>query len=600
MSNWLNSFHNSFDTYGIGFKPFEMGMVNDVNSVITIAATINPYGFPFTKVDDVSDGDCRSPEEEITYTICWENSTDQTFTDCWIIDYLPEGVDYPAGQWQMDPNDPFNPTPPDPGYDPNTHSYVWNIGTIAPDDANCVTLTVTVNYKAEPGMYLHNVAEIWSGDTLLTKDTEDTLVCCWDTIDPNIIYVDESATGNDTGIDWENAYSGEDGVSKALDRAGNSECTGPYTIYVAQGVYKPGKYESSSFEVPDNTLMYGGFETDGCDFTERNPQKNITVLTGYIDEETTASNLITTGDNILIDGFTITDATENSIFSEYSSISVENCRIENSLIRAIYSFFGDLTVKWCVIEGNGNGIYQYNGTGSIDHTEMLNNNGYCIHFDSVLPDIKHTVAWNSGSGIKITNPTESPVLYNNTIGLNKGYGVYFSDNHNSSGDPNFLDYPDMDSCIVWYNDDQVIGFNPDSYAMNCCIQDCNQVNDNYNFEPGFAYTTEPNNIPDPNNYHLAWDSPCKELGNPTFTYVDEVDIDGEDRVYGTYVDIGADEIYSCDSNLSEDDIYNSLDWNADGLLNFQEFSFFAQAWLSHDPNDPAFDPNDVSYNPDLS
>ena len=598
LSNWHNSFHNSFDSYGIGFKPFEMGMVSDVNSVITIAATVDPYGFPFDKEDDVDGGDCRSPAEEITYTICWENSTDHTFTDVWIIDYLDDGVDYPAGQWQVDPNDPFNPIPPDPNYDPITHTYIWEIGTVAPDDANCVTLTVTVNSKAEPGMYLHNVAEIWAGDTLLTKATEDTLVCCWDPVDPNIIYVDEFANGNNTGVDWENAYSGEDGLQKALKRAGESECQGPYTIYAAQGTYKPGRYESSSFALPDGTLVYGGFKTGGCDFTERNPQKYKTVLSGYIEEETIVENLVTMGDETLIDGFTIREASVYGIYGQDVNVTIENCILTNNGVRGVHILDGNLSINWCVVNKNGNGIYHYGGIGTISHSEILNTNGYCIYADNVLPTIKHTVAWNSGQGIKITNPTESPILHNNTIGLNEDYGLYFSDNHDSSGDPNFLDYPDMDSCIVWYNDAQILGFNPDSYASNCCIQDCNEVNDNdnYNFEPGFAYTTELNNIPDPNNYHLAYDSPCKELGNPSFTYVDEVDIDGENRIYGDYVDIGADEVYSCDDDLSEDDIYNALDWNADGILNLKEYRYWAASWLSHDPNDPAInDPNHPDY-----
>ncbi len=526
LSNWYNSFHNSFDSYGIGFKPFEMGMVSDVNSAITIAATINPYGFPFDKEDDVDDGDCRSPGEEITYTICWENSTGQTLYDVWIIDYLPDGVDYPAGQWQMDPNDPFNPTPPDPDYDPNTHIYVWEIGTVAQDDANCVTLAVTVNYKAEPGMYLHNVAEIWAGDTLLTKATEDTLVCCWDPVDPNIIYVDEFANGNDTGVDWENAYSGEDGLQKALKRAGESECQGPYTIYVAQGLYKPGKYESSSFALPDGTLLYGGFKTGGCDFTERNPQKYETVLTGYIEEETIVETLVKMGDETVIDGFLLTENELFAINGESVDFSIENCIVQNSLDWAIYASNGNVSINWCSIINNKNGIFHLgiNKDLTISHCEIIKNNSFGIYAEDNTPSIKHSVIWNSTKGLQIKNPVESPVLYNNTIGLNKDFGLYFSDNHNSSGDPNFLDYPDMDSCIVWYNDEQILGFNPDSYASNCCIQDCNEVNDNYNFEPGFAYTTEPNNIPDPNNYHLAYDSPCKRLHG--HNWIIEVEVKG--------------------------------------------------------------------------
>lgn len=598
MSYWYNSFHNSFDKYGIGFKPFEMGMVGDANSVITIAATVNPQGFPFTKVDDVSDGDCRSPEDEITYTICWENSTDQTFTDVWIIDYLPDGVDYPNGQWQIDPNDPFNPIAPDPGYDPNTHTYVWDIGTITPDDANCVTLTVTVNYKAEPGLYLHNIAEIWTGNTLLTKATEDTLVCCWDITDPNVIYVNEFAKGNDTGVDWENAYSGQDGVSKALNRANNSECNSPYTIYVAQGLYKPGKYETSSFVLPDGTSIYGGYKIVDNEVYERNPEKYETILSGYIKEDTVVETIIEGGNNTLIDGFVIREAKKYGIHATSSNLTIKNSFIQNALEWGLYTTNCNCLLEWNTITNNTNGVFLFgiNKNVEINNCEIVGNDNYSIRVDNSMPTIKNSVIWNSTNGININNPSDSPVLYNNTIGLNTGYGVSLS-----STDPNFTDYPDMDSCIVWYNGEQVLGFNPDTYATNCCIQDCNGVNDNYTFEPGFAYLTEPNNIPDPNNYHLAWDSPCKNLGNPLFG-TDELDIDGENRIYGTYVDIGADEVYSCDDDLSEDDIYNEYDWDADGIINLTEFSKFSAAWLSRDPNefsDPnLIDPNDsINWNP---
>ena len=60
------------------------------------------------------------------------------------------------------------------------------------------------------------------------------------------------------------------------------------------------------------------------------------------------------------------------------------------------------------------------------------------------------------------------------------------------------------------------------------------------------------------------------------------------------MDVGADEAYSCDDQyLTEEDIYNPLDFNADGVVNFQEYAHFSAAWLSHDPNDPDVitDPN---------
>jgi hypothetical protein len=53
----------------------------------------------------------------------------------------------------------------------------------------------------------------------------------------------------------------------------------------------------------------------------------------------------------------------------------------------------------------------------------------------------------------------------------------------------------------------------------------------------------------------------------------------------------ADEV-DCDM------VYHPLDWNADGVVNMEEFSLFSRAWLTHDPNDPhipaGVDPNDLA------
>ena len=184
-------------------------------------------------------------------------------------------------------------------------------------------------------------------------------------------------------------------------------------------------------------------------------------------------------------------------------------------------------------------------------------------------------------GIHLGNPSSSPTIRNNTIVQNVNEGIRFVGASNKK--------PVILNSIVYYNGGVVplVGLNPDAVAYNCCITDCNEVNSNFNDEPGFAYTTEPNNLPVVGNYHLAYDSPCVDTGDSN-EYTDELDLDGEPRVDGTLVDRGGDEAYSCDQNLTEDDIFNPQDWNADGLVNMEEFVVFSSAWLTEDPNE-AFD-----------
>lgn len=609
----------------LGFEPNTFLVEGEIGSLADYSIIIydNCDEISLTKVDNVDPNDCRSPREEIVYTICWDNTTVRSFEGTYIVDYLPEEVDY-------DFIESYIPLIIDPNYSQEDHTYTWQLGTLESDESGCVSLTVTVNEKAEPGMYMHNLADFYfDPNILIAMDTVDTPVCFWDD-DPNIIYVDETAIGNDNGVSWADAYSGEDAMQKALRRARESTYNGLFTIYVAQGSYTPGNYANDSFMIPQSTSIYGGFKSGGSDFNERNPEIYETILTGYTDvaqnpsyelNDAVVTMMVSDPNSSIattLDGFTVTEAAKYGVYGEDGDFDIVNCTIKTNGLRGIYAIDCDAAVRWSKVESNEeHGVY-HEGTGStitIENSHIIENIQRGIFTMRSTPTIKNCLVLGNGyyeaipfnidyEGIKIDSPTEVPIIYNNTIIYNADEGVEWYDDADSSGNPNNLDYPDIQNCILYYNNhggNQVYGFDEDSKAYYSCIQSCDGSNFNTNSAPGFVLTFDSyssGSIVHPYHYHLTYDSVCKDGGNIIHD-TDDVgldDIDAEDRIYNSRVDIGADEIFSCDDDLTEDDIYDSqLDRNVDGIVNNFEFVMFADAWFVHDPNEPGYTPDPIEY-----
>jgi uncharacterized repeat protein (TIGR01451 family) len=558
------------------------------------------------KTDNVEDPNCVSPGQSFTYSICWTNDSGQTIEDAYIIDRIPDGVDYDYFD--------FDTMTTDPNYSIEDHTYTWFLGDINPNDNGCVQLTVTVNNKAEPGLDLYNVAEMYDiHDRMVGRGDRYTPVCCWDNTEPDIIYVDQTANGYNNGTSWTDAYMD---LQDALYRAEMSECEEAYIIYVAQGLYKPGNYATSTFKLPDNVSVYGGFLTGGCDFSQRNPKQYETVLTGDFDNDgfPDVDTIVTMGDETILDGFTVTRTTLPSgrcVYGNGVDFEVANCTVTESGGYGIQAENGNVTVRWCkVLLNTTDGIY-HRGQGytlTVENSWLLRNGECGILSEISTPTVKNSIVSESdfiddefaNAGIRIVNPTGQPKLHNLTISNNRAEGIYFEHTDpNYFKEENSANRIEMQNCIVYFNNgdgpqfSQQLQVNLDRVAHYSCIADCNSVNNNTSDAPLFAYTIDPNGVPDPNNYHLHFDdAACKDKGDPYDVYTGQVDMDGEgvDRIEGTQIDIGADEVRAC-ATSSNDDIYNALDWDADGLVNLKEFSSFQRAWLSYDPNHPLCDPN---------
>jgi parallel beta-helix repeat protein len=535
-------------------------------SGLVVANTSKPP-IQVVKRDDVET--CISPESEdpnFVYTI--GVSDPNGHTNLWIVDYLPREVEFVSAS----PADPNNV------YDLETHTYTWFVPSIDgydPGDPNSdpntyFSLMVRANEWAKPLGRFTNIA---TAESATPRAVEDTGYISFGGIEARW------ATGRNTGTSWDDAYRT---LTEALERAGQEEeCAN--TIWVAQETYRPSDTVlTETFKIPAGVSVYGGFKGDETSRDQRNILKYPTLLSGYIDETSRENTVVTmNGNGALLDGFTVQEGNWQGIDGSGVSSTVVNCVITDSTQRGLFCENGNLTVQWCEIYSNG---IHHQGSGyslTVENCKIYDNQYDGILTDQSTLSIVNSLVYQNGStgsyyGIHLGNPSSSPTIRNNTIVQNINEGIRFVGSNT----------PDIVNCIVYYNggDVPLAGLNPDAVAYNCCIEDCNELNTtNINDEPGFAYTTEPNNMPVVGNYHLAYNSPCIDTGDSD-EYTDEVDMDGELRGYGDWVDRGADEAYSCDEDLTEDDVFNPLDWNADGLVNLEEFTVFSSAWLTEDPN----------------
>ncbi len=270
----------------------------------------------------------------------------------------------------------------------------------------------------------------------------------------DIYYVDREASGDDTGLSWEHAFTE---LEDALEIAVYSD-----EVWVAEGVYKPtaGVTRTASFTLVEGVGIYGGFTGTESEREERDPEVHITVLSGDLDDNDTtdANGVITSTDNItgdnayhvitgsgvtgtaVLDGFTITGGKADGSLEDRRGGGMDNAGGSPTLGNLIFS--GNRA-------GDGGGIY--NEAGS----------------DPTLTDVTFSNNRASAQGGGMDNFSSSPMLTdvtfnNNYAGL--GGGGMYNENHSN---PVLIDAD--------FSDNQANGFGGGIYNYNSSLTLTNAV-----------------------------------------------------------------------------------------------------------------------------
>lgn len=362
------------------------------------------------------------------------------------------------------------------------------------------------------------------------------------------LYVDAAvAGGNGSGDSWQNAMAG---LKLALNVA--KSCTGVNEIWVAKGTYKPTSTSDRNryFAMVNGVSIYGGFQGNETALQQRNLKKNITTLSGNIDESGTADSYniirnIDVNNTALLDGFTITGANNESagsgagVYNSQSSPIIKNCVIKNNNA------------------GNaaGGGMYNYNHSSPLVLNTVFANNtatggGGMFNSSNSSPVLRNCVLVNNNSlgngGAMASGINSNPTLINCNIIANTAAG-------NGPGIYNLITAsPVITNCIFWGNGG--VGKEIANGVSSVPVVSYSYVQGGYAPCTNCANTsTTPQFFRDfdwagadsvygtvDDEMHLYAPSPCLNTGN-TAVVVDSFDVAGQPRIQDGTVNIGAYE-----------------------------------------------------------
>ena len=100
-----------------------------------------------------------NPGDEITYLLCFDNNDNERVVEAIsVVDFLPSQLTFvsAAGNGETD------------GYDPNSHTYVWSVASLAAGQGSCVEIVAQVKEDTPAGTIILNRASIDSDQTEAT------------------------------------------------------------------------------------------------------------------------------------------------------------------------------------------------------------------------------------------------------------------------------------------------------------------------------------------------------------------------------------------------------------------------------------------------
>jgi hypothetical protein len=418
------------------------------------------------------------------------------------------------------------------------------------------TAIVSYNSLNNPNLTCVNVDDVnFSNTNWTNKDSQTN----FSTSCAIPIFVDVNATGNNDGSSWANALT-----DFTLALANNPEAE----FWIKSGTYTAGASRTDSFVLNLNQKIYGGFNGTESVLSDRNVNANPTILSGDINgndavtfnatDPNRAENsyriINVNGNGVFIDGLIITSANANQSggIEEGSGINVDGAY--------------NVTISNCQFTK-----HTLNRAGVIRNLDNGNNYTVTVN-NSIFKDnqsIFATCYYGRASGGNMSLRFDNTLFTNNTATTNSGASMIwlrqdavgsqtlditnstFADNIMNSATPVITYLSNVPSVNIYnsifWNNTNGSGTLVDALQSGASGVISNNLSNNGFTSYGSAsniLTGDPLFVDAANeDFRLGSGSPAIDSGANNFVNTTE-DLDGNQRIFNTTVDMGAYEFGS--------------------------------------------------------
>jgi len=344
-----------------------------------------------------------------------------------------------------------------------------------------------------------------AGDYAVTVRNEpsiDSNALTFTVNEARIVYVSPQGNDANNGLSWATAKRTVQAAINAATPAGSFGAQ----VWVKAGVY------NERITLRSQVHVFGGFAGNETSRSQRNLFANETVLDGQ-----QGGSVVTVPANTLnatIDGFTL----RNGLAGDGGGIAMS----------------GDGTV---VISNNFIVDNQANGGAGISIHGATARGASVLLLNNVLARnwaVNAAGVYMRFAQVQIINNT---LVYNRSTFSSTGGSLYASDETQTLLANNIVAFQTNGPCIDRKNVASAVM----TLRNNCVFGGTPLYR---NISPANDLNVDPNFVDAPNgNFHLG-DSLCIDAGNNSDAAAITVDIDGQARVNGVAIDIGADEVYA--------------------------------------------------------